>query len=87
MDTWLTVATPAELAGVGPGGTDTLRRNAQRQYLEMLEVMRAQPAGSTLKRRWKIQRPVDQRHLRTLDPARVVVYENVDFTPEDDGVP
>lgn len=50
VDTWLTVATPAELAGLGPGGTDTLRRNAQRQYLEMLEVMRDQPAGSTLKR-------------------------------------
>lgn len=50
VDTWLTVATPAELAGLGPGGTDTLRSNAQRQYLEMLEVMRAQPAGSTLKR-------------------------------------
>lgn len=50
VDTWLTVATPAELAGLGPGGTDTLRRNAQRQYLEILEVMRDQPAGSTLKR-------------------------------------
>jgi hypothetical protein len=54
LDRWLSVATPAELAGVGPDGTDTLRRNAQRQYLEMLEVMRAQPTGSTLKRRWKM---------------------------------
>lgn len=50
VDTWLTVATPEELAGLGPDGTDTLRRNAQRQYLETLEVMRDQPAGSTLKR-------------------------------------
>ncbi|MGE8208784.1 MAG: hypothetical protein ACN6RH_04635 [Stenotrophomonas rhizophila] len=50
LDHWLSVATPEQRAELGPGGTDTLRRNAQRQYLEILEAMRAQPAGSALKR-------------------------------------
>jgi hypothetical protein len=49
LDQWLTVATPDERAALGPDGTDTLRRNAQRQYLDMLETMRTQPADSALR--------------------------------------
>ncbi|MCF7750879.1 hypothetical protein KQ945_08995 [Bacillus subtilis subsp. subtilis] len=49
LDQWLGTASPAELAGLGPGGADTLRQNAQRQYLEILAVVTAQPGPSALK--------------------------------------
>lgn len=49
LEEWWAVATPEELAGLGPAGTDTLRRNVQRQYLEILAVAAAQPARNELK--------------------------------------